>query len=187
MTAASPAVRATMATTTPPAGLPDGALAWKVEGHPSRREPLADGPWLAEPDKVQWVDPATGLDCLIVRQQLGALCGYVGVPAGHPDHGSGYDDLEPWPEVHGGLTYADSCTNEGAEGQPSPGICHVPAPGRPHDVWWFGFDCGHAFDVIPGYPHWNQGHAVYRTVEYVAVECTSLAQWLAERSAAGVA
>jgi hypothetical protein len=38
-----------------------------------------------EPDKVQWRDQVTGLTCLIVRVNPGgALCGYVGVPPGHP-------------------------------------------------------------------------------------------------------
>ena len=40
-----------------------------------------DGPWLAEPDKEQFADEATGLPCLIRRSPTsGALCGYVGVP-----------------------------------------------------------------------------------------------------------
>lgn len=26
----------------------------------------------------------------------------------------------------------------------------MPAPGRPSDVWWLGFDMGHAWDVLPG-------------------------------------
>jgi hypothetical protein len=82
------------------------------------------GPWNAEPDKVQWVDEATGLDCLIVRNNGGALCGYVGVPEGHPWHGVDYSGCTQKPpcgeswcehtpgsavEVHGGLTFADSC------------------------------------------------------------------------------
>lgn len=48
------------------------------------------GPWDDEPDKVQWVDEVAGLDCLIVRNRGGALCGYVGVPGGHPLFGVGY-------------------------------------------------------------------------------------------------
>lgn len=82
------------------------------------------GPWVSEPDKAQWVDPATGLDCLIVRNGGGALCGYVGVPESHPWFGKGYSACtrspaceESWcghsPEsaitVHGGLTFADAC------------------------------------------------------------------------------
>jgi hypothetical protein len=82
------------------------------------------GPWQSEPDKVQWVDEATGLDCLIVRGPSGALCGYVGVPETHPYHGKDYSSCalaepcgEAWCEhspesamhVHGGLTFADTC------------------------------------------------------------------------------
>lgn len=50
-----------------------------------------DGPWQSEPDKMQWQDEATGFACLIVRDPMGALCGYVGVPETHPAHGLSYD------------------------------------------------------------------------------------------------
>lgn len=43
-----------------------------------------DGPWRDEPDKVTWVDPKTGLHCMIIRNFVGSLCGYVGVSADHP-------------------------------------------------------------------------------------------------------
>jgi hypothetical protein len=146
-----------------------------------------DGLWNAEPDKVQWVDAATNLDCLIVRNRLGTLCGYVGVMPGHPWHGESYEGLvrEPdedeWDaqidtiiEVHGGLTYASSCNEDAAE---SEGICHVPLPGRAANVWWFGFDCGHSGDVIPGMRiDWPGGS--YKTVAYVRRECESLARQL---------
>lgn len=104
------------------------------------------GPWQDEPDKEQWADGATGYACLLKRGPVGALCGYVGVPAGHPWHGVGYDDIEPYPEVHGGLTYSSLC-QEGPEGET---ICHVAAPGEPEPLWWLGFDCAHAFDTWPG-------------------------------------
>lgn len=42
--------------------------------------------------------------------------------------------------VHGGLTYSDRCHDD---------ICHVPAPGEPDDVWWFGFD---GYEVIQPRP-----------------------------------
>lgn len=32
------------------------------------------GQWTNEPDKVQWIDEATGLDCLIVRHRG---CGHL--------------------------------------------------------------------------------------------------------------
>jgi hypothetical protein len=36
------------------------------------------GPWMDEPDKIQYPDPETGLPCLAVRGPLGSWCGYVG-------------------------------------------------------------------------------------------------------------
>lgn len=144
--------------------------------------PKMPGPWSDEPDKAQWIDEKTNLDCLVVRNRLGALCGYVGVPPEHPLHGEDYDT--PAVEVHGGLTYADRCV-EGAEDAPR--ICHIPEPGRPADVWWFGFDCAHAWDLIPGM---RETYAmadimrvdtseVYRTFTYVQQEIAQLAQQLA--------
>lgn len=61
------------------------------------------GPWDDEPDKVQWEDAATELPCLIVRNGLGALCGYVGVPEGHPWHGITHYDLDA-AVVYGGVS-----------------------------------------------------------------------------------
>lgn len=109
--------------------------------------PPGDGPWIDEPDKAQWVDPTTDLDCLAVRNHGGAWCGYVGLPPDHPLHGVGHGDL-PHLDVHGGVNYSDHCVEvDGSEDGPY--ICHVPEPGRPAKVWWVGFDCGHAFDLRP--------------------------------------
>lgn len=96
-----------------------------------------DGPWKSEPDRVQWQH--AGYACLIARQpRLGHLCGYVGVDHAHPFYGKGYDD--PDVTVHGGLTYANKCSGA---------ICHIPEPGMPDDVWWFGFDAAHLGDLSP--------------------------------------
>lgn len=104
-----------------------------------------DGEWHSEPDKVQWIDRRTDLDCLAVRSHSGAWCGYVGVPPGHPCHGVDRKKL-PNLEVHGGVNYTAGCD----EGAPEEwGICHIPEPGRPADVWWLGFDCGHFGDLKP--------------------------------------
>lgn len=144
------------------------------------------GPWTGEPDKVQWVDPATDLDCLILRNRLGALCGYVGVPPQHPWHGNDYDDARAadgdWPNVHGGLTYADKCREDAGDDA----ICHVPATGRETDVWWLGFDCAHAGDLSPydakrkldpTYPSYDFDLGdVYRPIDYVKAECANLAR-----------
>lgn len=145
----------------------------------TRPEWWPDGPWMTEPDRVQWKTKA-GLPGLIVRTESGHLCGYVAVPPGHPLHGKGYNeayDLADNISVHGGLTYAAACAGA---------ICHVPEPGEPDDVWWFGFDCAHLGDWRPVdmAPYLKDlrrmpGHDVYRDVPYVTSEVESLAEQLA--------
>jgi len=131
-----------------------------------------EGPWLTEPDKIQWVDWATGLDCLIVRSNphIGSLCGYVGLPPNHPLHGSDYKDMD-FVDVYGGLTFADSCLEGFPEGE---GVCHVPEPGRPKDVWWLGFDCGHFMDLSPAFEirdrEMRQKHGWPDTIEMLPSE-----------------
>jgi hypothetical protein len=157
----------------------------------------APGPWMDEPDKIQWPDDATSLPCLIVRNRMGALCGYVGVPAGHPWHGKDYDDIgrydpkpedyDPdwYPDVHGGLTFASGCSH----GDPAKTICHVPGDGEPDDMWWLGFDCGHAGDLTnmaedPAWrERWPHPDDVYRDVEYVRGEVGRLAKMAAQAAA----
>lgn len=203
------------------------------------RERWGAGPWDAEPDKVQWVDEVTGLDCLIVRGPLGSWCGYVGVPEGHPFFGIDYSRCTQTPgcgesycnhtpehiaSVHGGLTYADFCqepTREAFEhwcasmharrqearqyprgdaarawadrghlvgdyeawrkhGEAS-AICHLPLPGRPDRVWWFGFDCAHSGDLTPGLlEHVSRGARgdIYRDRAYVEDQVRQLAAQL---------
>lgn len=163
------------------------------------------GPWQEEPDKMSWTDEATGLPCLIVRNSAGALCGYVGVAAGHPWHGIGYSgcvtgthdeyycDCTPGAalQVHGGITYADACQVGAAEAE---GICHIPEPGASDDVWWFGFDTNHGGDFAPkSAARMNIARiflddvggrdATYRDVAYVQAEIASLAAQLVEVTA----
>ncbi len=129
----------------------------------------ANGVWQNEPDKVQWVDEDSGLDCLAVRNHYGAWCGYVGVPAGHPLHGKSHDDCPDF-DVHGGLTFSDGCHEptrqqydkhcsmypgqpvksfeEWSKGEMASRICHVARPDV-GEVWWLGFDCAHGFDLCP--------------------------------------
>ena len=133
------------------------------------------GLWNSEPDKAQWVDPETGLPCLLVRRSHGGLCGYVGVAEGHRYFETDYDDLESI-SVHGGLTFSDFC--EPGELEDS-GICHVVDEGEDGHVWWLGFDCLHVNDYVPrlGYSY---GGVIYRTVDYVKAECANLARQLQE-------
>ena len=153
-----------------------------------------DGPWINEPDKVQWIDPETNLDCLAVRNHMGAWCGYVGVPRSHPFYGKDYNDVAHL-GAHGGLTFSDRCQEQENDSRGEFVVCHVPEPGRTDDVWWFGFDCCHYTDYAPGMiatianlkgtrdlataraSHEKLGE-VYRTLEYVKIECTNLAKQL---------
>jgi hypothetical protein len=80
-------------------------------------------------------------------------------------------------EVHGGLTFAHGC---GHGDDPAKGICHISAEGEPDHVWWFGFDCAHAWDLCPGYERdrpWTED-SVYRDQRYVEGEVRKLARQL---------
>jgi len=142
------------------------------------RSTWGEGPWQNEPDRKEWRDEATGLPCLIVRHPLmGQLCGYVAVPPGHPWHGvKCNDDRLDNVRAHGGLTFSAACDEDGL-------VCHVPQAGEPADVWWLGFDCGHAWDLIPGIEamgSWD--HCTYRDMPYVEAECAKLAAQAKEAS-----
>ena len=203
------------------------------------------GEWQDEPDKVQWVDEATGLPCLIVRGPVGALCGYVGVHASHPWFAVSYSscsnkipceesycDHVPsnYVQVHGGLTYSNFCMDSTREQweafrkrinspehlaevakyprgdaaqyeqrmrpfvddfegwlrqREARSICHLPGPGEPDRVWWFGFDCAHYGDIAPSLREFGLGSLTYggesyKNIRYVKDQVASLARQLAE-------
>jgi hypothetical protein len=133
------------------------------------------GPWQDEPDRVDFVH--AGFACFAKRGPAGSWCGYVGVPSDHPAYGKEYDDVDV--DVHGGLTYSDRCQGE---------LCHIPEPGMPDDVWWFGFDCAHLLDLSPGrnsrMRSTGMSHdpeffrEVYRDLSYVRSQIESLAEQL---------
>lgn len=104
------------------------------------------GPWQNEPDKIQWLDKATGYPCLIVRNRYGALCGYVGVNSTHPYYEKDYRDVTKNLKVHGGVNFSDFCQPASEE----EGICHKVEPGEDDKIYWLGFHCGHALDFEPG-------------------------------------
>lgn len=130
------------------------------------------GPWEGEPNRVEFEH--AGFPCILHRGGGGAWCGYAGVPPGHPCHGKGYEDV-PDVSVHGGLTYAEPCQGH---------ICHVPKPGEPDNVWWFGWDASHAGDLRPADRELHRKlvlhgyHDVYRDLAYVRQETESLAEQL---------
>lgn len=135
------------------------------------------GPWSDEPeDKVVWVDEATDLDCMAVRNTFGVWCGYVGVPPGHRFHGVDYGEVDV--RVHGGLTFSGACSP--SPKGPQEGICHLEQDGRPGSVWWLGFDCNHAWDIAPGADFgMPMPGSEYRDLGYVVGECQSLAEQVA--------
>ena len=110
-------------------------------------------PWETEPNREEFVSD-DGLACLILRNSTGHLCGYVAVPSGHPMYGKDYDQV-PIDNVHGGLTFA------------GPSDKYRPGKG----LWWFGFDCAHCGDLIPG----ASPVGIYRDINYVFAEIKKLA------------
>lgn len=136
-----------------------------------KRKTLDPGPWTEESDRVEFKH--AGLDCMIIRSPYSFVwCGYVGVTEKHPYFGFGYDDVDL--DVHGGLTYAEPCHGH---------ICHMADDGA-SPVHWFGFDCSHGGDYLPGFPvlfpepasHIFRGH--YWTQAEVMAETKRLAEQL---------
>lgn len=175
--------------------------------HVPDRHPSGDGPWKAEADKVSWIDPDTGLPCIMRRDSDGALCGYVGVGPDHPLAGFDEKSLphDPPIVVHGGVDYASPCE----ESEPhETSVCHIRVPravsdrsatrpghtafdartmvalaALPGELWWFGFSCNKPYDLIPGQRHHVkalglENGRVYRDERYVVREVTNLAAQL---------
>jgi hypothetical protein len=122
--------------------------------------PPEHGPWDDEPDFAHWTDAHSGYRCMCKRTQTGAWCGYVNVPRNHPWHGLDYDEVDDKISVHGGITFANPWLAEGD--------------------WWFGFDCGHAWDIQPAlHAFLEDPETVYRDLAYVQdqIELLALQLW----------
>jgi hypothetical protein len=146
-----------------------------------------EGPWDGEEDRYDFQTGA-GLPAIIQRSALGNLCGYVIVPPGHPAYGRTRESLRQVFDAPGGITYA-----KGPEGS----VSYATAPGEPEGYWAIGFDCGHAFDLVPALESLgflqrfdpfgpmakllalHRNRAVYRDVGYVRAHCEMLAAQLA--------
>ena len=159
-----------------------------------------------------------GYKCVVVFNSNGFRCGYVGIPKNHPLYGKGYSDhldikkddigdreisgvfplliayldederirIDAYFQCHGGITHAD-----GGKKSTYP---------IESDLWWFGFDCGHAGDrndlvyALKNFPERAKEYKirieieslyiieddVIRDEEYVASECKKLAEQLKE-------
>jgi hypothetical protein len=117
------------------------------------------GPWDNEPDEEHFYH--NRVPCVILRNYSGALCGYAGVYKNHPYHGDDYDNHHL--DVHGGLTFSGDLKNLVGE------------PG----VWYFGFDCAHGFDLVPGLDAiFHESNGTYRGIDYVRKETKKLADQL---------
>lgn len=165
------------------------------------RHTYSDGPWETEPDRVAWIDAQTGYPCLILRQETGALAGYVAVSPSHPLWAFEKDAIptDLGLEAHLGIDYAALCQ----EGEPAEvRICH------PHEIsmpvmrkgqqrpgerdsddagspaaWWFGFICDKPCDYLPeGYSRnleeREDGPRIYRDLAYVGEQTIRLARQL---------
>lgn len=139
----------------------------------------ARGPWDGEPDKRQWTDEATGLPCLIVRGNSGALCGYVGVRKDHPAYGKAFYAISV--DAQWQLSYSCWDRDNGYDLS----ICHGGADAQ--DIWWLGFCCGQAGsreNFLFGGIARNDG--AYKCIDSVAAEVRALATELkAMESTAG--
>jgi len=142
-----------------------GAMIKSIPTRPKSEWP--DGPWMSEPDDKKWIDEATGYHCWITRDMhSGFLCGYVGVPPDNPLYGQ--DDRSF--DVHGGVTITGESVLD-------------------DDLWWFGFDCVHFFDLLPlvgdleGKEADHPLKPAYRTFDYVEENCRSLAEQIALKAA----
>ena len=98
-------------------------------------------PWENEENRYEL--EIRGYLCLIIRNRAGALCGYVGVPKGHPAYTKHYDELDI--SVHGGLTFSDEGMDESHEET----LYYKPRFHNDKRLWWIGFDCAHYQDYCP--------------------------------------
>lgn len=145
-----------------------------------------EGEWDREPDKIEWTDKKTGLPCLIVRNRLGALCGYVGVGEKHPFYKVEYhtcsikNPIKKYlvhffdrhrhhsvlSRLKGEIAYCDHTPETFMDvhgGLTFSGPCQEDREqGICHSgtdkVWWFGFDCAHGGDLIPSIETLRKNH-----------------------------
>ena len=120
--------------------------------------------------------------CMAIKnRQMGHWTGYVSVPRDHPWNRVDYSSCTEKPKcgdtycshspdsiiyVHGGVTFSGHRED----------ISSV----NPRD-WWFGFDCAHAEDFIPGIhreEEREEGRLIFRDFSFVKEQCESMAKQL---------
>lgn len=91
-------------------------------------ELFGEGPWMDEPDFEKF--KYNGLNCMLIRSDIGCWCGYVQLPENHPWIRIDYHEINDI-DVHGGLSFKGPRTDYQEEGE------------------WIGFDCAHSMDLSP--------------------------------------
>lgn len=116
------------------------------------------GEWHNEPNCILWVDRGTGLKCVIFRHYYyGTLCGYVYASLSDLPPNEDLNELDF--NVHGRTLQADVCK----------------------DSYIIGFCCDHLWDFCPGISKTAHQNSEYKNIEYVRLQCESLAQQLKEK------
>lgn len=153
-----------------------------------------------------------GYRCVVVFTQLGHRCGYVGLKPNNPLYNIDYDEKVSWLklkegeqlgkrsvfalfsdlgdletgvspglyfDVHGGITFSENLEDY---------------PAKHDNLWWLGFDCGHAGDskdyktllkyklqdekYVSEEMSWGLDYGEIRTQEYAEQECKNLVDQL---------
>ncbi len=165
------------------------------------------GEWENEPDFEEFVHAE--LPCLVVRTDMGHLCGYVGVPPGHPAYPTKLEDMnttmreglpdfrdeEKWmiepnpdaPEHMIDISYQDLDVE--VHGGLTWSELGDEYRGRRKGFKWFGFDCAHVGDYLPPTDEkiaeinarfpMNHRKEEYKNWSYVRKEVEHLAEQLA--------
>ena len=120
------------------------------------------GPWTLEPDAESWVDAVTGLRCVILRNRLGTLAGYVHNPERIPTNRINARG------IHRGMT--------------GNGPLHLFGD----EMHWVSVDCAHAGDLMPMDLAESTPVAIgtYRNMEYMRGLCRTLAWRVAQAASA---
>jgi hypothetical protein len=150
-----------------------------------------------------WITSAGLRAVVIMVEDMGHRCGYVGLPVEHPLFGVGYSDkspalkanmerstekLSPIDVLCAAASEPDELNSPLYMFEVHGGITYAGKGDYPvaSDLWWYGYDCAHGGDVprpevvkakYPGRGYWEQG--VHRSLDYCLFECESLAAQLA--------
>ena len=114
-----------------------------------------DGTWKYESDFEMWSYGNSELACMMVRQDRGFWCGYVGFDKTHPCFGEHHYEIDF--DVHGGITHSGFFIDK--------------------ETWWLGFSCNQLGDLLPHFDKYREVGDVYRDERWVRREVEGLA-WL---------